>query len=185
MLCHCQCNITFDESVLVIPSDAQTEGELVTQSSQGATQKQDPPAPLPPAAPHIDPLKGFKALDPSEDQPLGRGHQMQKPSAYVWNIVDGAGSSTGHANATVYPKGVPIPTENTALLTLAEMGEDEAGVEGMTHHPFEFSMAAVTHSMGTDPSSLDDACSRKDWPHWDESIKQELDQHANLRTWTL
>jgi hypothetical protein len=39
--------------------------------------------------------------------------------------------------------------------------------------------------VGVDLTSLNNTCSRKDWLQWDMSIKWELDQHANMRTWDL
>jgi hypothetical protein len=184
-------NVTFDESVLVIPSDTQTEGELTTQNSQGAARHDHLPAPralLPPAdppAPRIDPLEGFEAPDPPEEPPQGRGHRARKPSAYIRDIADGAGSSTGRANAPMYPKGLPIPTGNVALAVLEELEEVSAEDERMMCRPLEQSMAAATQSVGIDPVILDDARSREGWPAWDTSIKCELNQHAELRTWDL
>jgi len=70
-----------------------------------------------------------------------------------------------------------MPTKNTALAALAELEDDETSTKGGTQQCFEHSMAAARQSMGADPSSLDDMHSCEDWPQWDISIKQELDQH--------
>ena len=135
-------NVAFDEYVLVVPSDVQTEGELTTQNSQGVAQHNYLPAPqalLPPAAPRIDPpglridpLEGFEVPDTPEEQPQGRGHRARKPSAYIRDIADGAGSSTSRANAPMYPKGLPVPTGNMALAALEGLEEVSAEDEGMT-----------------------------------------------------
>jgi Reverse transcriptase (RNA-dependent DNA polymerase) len=184
-------NIAFDESILVVPSDAQTEGEPTTQTSQGAARHDHLPAPrtlLPPddpPAPQKDPLEGFEAPDPPDEPPQGRGQRVRKPSAYIRDIADGAGSSTGRANAPMYPKGLPIPTGSMALAALEELEEASAEDERVTRRPLEHAMAASTQSVGNDPISLSDARSREDWPLWDASIKRELDQHATLRTWDL
>jgi hypothetical protein len=46
-------------------------------------------------------------------------------------------------------------------------------------------VAAATQDAGDDPTSLNNAQSRDDWPQWDASIKRELGQHATIGTWDL
>ena len=85
-----------------------------------------------------------------------------------------------------YPRGLPMPTDSSALVTFIELEEGTTPeTEGELHHPFEYLMAVAPRNMGLDPTSLSDARSCDDWPQWDVSIKQELDQHATLCTWDL
>ena len=44
---------------------------------------------------------------------------------------------------------------------------------------------ALACNAGADPTNFNDARSHKDWPEWDASINQELEQHVNLSTWDL
>ena len=108
---------------------------------------------------------------------------MRKPSAYVRDITDGTFSSTGHVNVPTYPRGLPMPTENSAMTTLVELEDDPTRTKGETR-PNEPLMALACNA-GANPTNLNDAHSRKDWPEWDASINWELEQHANLRTWDL
>jgi Reverse transcriptase (RNA-dependent DNA polymerase) len=79
-----------------------------------------------------------------------------------------------------------MPSNSSALVTLIELEEGTTiESEGEVHRPFEYSMAAAAHNTGPNPTSLSDARSRDDWPHWDASIQWELDQHTPLRTWDL
>ena len=69
------------------------------------------------------------------------------------------------------------------MATLVELEDDPTRTKGETH-PNEPLMALACNA-GANPTNLNDACSRKDWPEWDASINRELEQHANLRTWDL
>jgi hypothetical protein len=117
--------------------------------------------------PGIDPLDGFEAADPTADMPHGRGHHMCKPSAYVCGIADGTGSSTGRSNAPVYPRGLLMPTGSSSLVALTELAEGTGNTSSDMHRHFEWSMAVAMRDTGGDPTNLNDACSRDDWPQWD------------------
>jgi hypothetical protein len=162
-------NVTFDAQILVTPTDALTEGVPTTQGSQHVSGLQGQPPPPPEPAPAtdpagIDPLEGFEDAVPPADTLQGRGHRTRKPSAYVWGIAEGVGSSTGHPNAPVYPQGLPMPTHSSALVALTELEEGISSAGRGTRRPFEIAMAAAMHTAGSDPISLSDACSRDDWP---------------------
>jgi hypothetical protein len=114
-------NVMFDETVLITPDDTQTEGEPITQNNRRVTPHNQPP-PQPPEAPtaRIDPLDEFESSGPPAEQLQGKGHRVRKLSAYVRGISEGTGSSTGHANAPAYPRGLPMPTESSALAAVVE-----------------------------------------------------------------
>jgi hypothetical protein len=136
---------------------SKTEGEPVTQNSQHVTpHKQPPPQPQAPTG-HIDLLDKFETLGAPAEQLQHRGHQVQKPSAYVCGITEGTGSSTGHVNVPTYPQGLPMPTESSALPTLVELGRNAPGTEGEMYRPFGFSMVAAARDAGVDLTSLNDA----------------------------
>ena len=162
-------NVIFDEPVLVT-MNAQTEGESTTQGSQctsGTPHGQTPPLQIqtPVTDPaHIDPLEGFKTLEPLADPPKGKGYHLCKPSAYMWGISEGTFSSTSHTNAPTYPQGLPMPTDESALMALLDFEESMSKTQGETDCTFKYSMAA-THDMRIDLTNLNNACSHDDWCH--------------------
>jgi hypothetical protein len=162
-----------------------TEGESDIHNSQGVSgtlQGQGPTGLPDPTGPTwIDPLEGFEAADPPVDLPQGRGHRTWKPLAYIQGIADDVGSSMGHANAPAYLRGLPPPTDSSALATLIDLEEaTNAETDGETHLPLRSPAAAEVHDVGDNLTSINNTHSCNDWPQWDASIKQELRQHADV-----
>ena len=58
-----------------------------------------------------------------------------------------------------------MPSNNSALVALTE-SEDEGDLQCSPG----IAMVASKRSAGTDPTNLNDAWSREDWPQWDMSI---------------
>ena len=162
---HCitiERNVMLDAPILVTPDNTLPTTES-NQGISGTACSQPGPAPVIEIM-HTDPLEGFEAVDPT-DQPQGRGHRAWKPSAYICEIADGTFSSTSHANAPTYSRGLPMPSNNSALVTLTE-SEDEGDLQCSPG----IAMEASKCDAGTDPTNLNDAHSCEDWPQWDMSI---------------
>jgi Reverse transcriptase (RNA-dependent DNA polymerase) len=145
--------------------------------------------------PQVDPLEGFEPPDLTEEPQQGHGHRLRKPSAYVHDIAQGQGTSSGCVNAPAYPRGMPIPSQNTS----GDLRET-AAIAALQDHKFtpnsdhddvelkgelvEFALVAAK-STGDNPKNVEEARKPDDWPEWDASIKKELQQHAEVGTWEL
>ena len=104
---------------------------------------------------------------------------MKKPSAYVCDLQQGVGVASTHPSDPPLPCGIQPPSDDhgSATLALAE--------EGNESNTFEFAMAAAVQAVGNDPVNIAQAKQLDDWPDWDKSIQNELDQHEKMRTWEL
>jgi Reverse transcriptase (RNA-dependent DNA polymerase) len=70
------------------------------------------------------------------------------------------------------------------LLTLTDPDVGDVEIEGESPSSLEFA-ATGTGTPGTDTESVKKARKLDNWPAWDASIRQELDQHEKMGTWTL
>ncbi|KAF8590915.1 hypothetical protein K439DRAFT_1328255, partial [Ramaria rubella] len=66
------------------------------------------PTPIPSQNPsHVDLLEDFEVSEPvQESQPQTRSQRQRKPSAYIQDIAEGRGTSTGYGNKPAYPRGL-------------------------------------------------------------------------------
>ncbi|KAF8580255.1 hypothetical protein K439DRAFT_1357503, partial [Ramaria rubella] len=117
-------NVTFDSSVITVPVDVQVKGENRTSSNQYTTSDKanetpsappnnsEPsptsPTPIPSQnSSHVDLLEDFEVSEPvQESQPQTRSQRQRKPSAYIQDITEGRGTSTGYGNEPAYPRGL-------------------------------------------------------------------------------
>ena len=210
-------NLRFEESVTIpltdMPKDDQERNEPTQHSSQDPKRdEEDAPQTedlkmqpqrdsTPPHTPYNDPLEGFEPSDPTcEPQQEGRGHRLRKPSAYVRDIAQGQGTSTGCTDAPAYPKGMQVPPQipgppstgaatsgvrqTLALLALEDPDTEDVKPEGETRSWPD--LAAIgAEERGSDPETIEKARKLDDWPEWDVSIRKELDQHERMGTWIL
>ncbi|KAF8578713.1 hypothetical protein K439DRAFT_1361515, partial [Ramaria rubella] len=109
-----------------------------------------------------------------EPQTQGRGHRIRRLTAYIRDITEGRGSSTGLSRGSALPRGVqpPTPTSNptsstedrpTVMVALTKMeldGElDEEKIWQSNEWPgtFETAMATATADiLGDDPKDVED-----------------------------
>ena len=144
---------------------------------------------------HVNPLTGFEPLAISHKPPLkGQGQRLHKPSAYVRNLAQGKGTSTGHANAPTYPCGIQVPhtTADTAAsamnpepnhFSFTGLGSEAPMIEGEPS-VMHFTMAAAESTLDN-PKSVKHVKQLEDWPKWDKLIRKELDLHDKVGTWEL
>lgn len=210
-------NLQFKESVTVpstnMPKDDQAHDKPTQHSSkdlkrdeEDAPQAEDPETQpqhdsSPPHMPYNDPLEGFEPPGPThESQQEGCGHRLWKPSAYVRDIAQGQGMSTGRTDAPAYPKGMQIPSQipgppstsaaasgmcqTLALLALEDPDTEDVEPEGEMRPWLDFA-AIGTEERGSNPETIEKARKLGDWPKWDALIRKELDQHERMGTWIL
>ncbi|KAF8572844.1 hypothetical protein K439DRAFT_1377316, partial [Ramaria rubella] len=128
--------------------------------------------------PRADPLAEFEA-EP-EPQTQGRGQRVRRPTAYIRDIAEGQGSSTGLPRGPSLPRGIQTPTSTTDSSTVPQ---DSDQTRSQT---FETAMATgVADIIGDDPTSIEDAKKCSDWRYWDVSVKKELKQLDDNGTWDL
>src|SRR5882724_11504506 len=107
--------------------------------------------------PCMDP-EGFEQPGTApEFESLSWGLRQCKVSAYVQDITEGKGSSSGLLGAPLYPKGIPIPMPRDSAALSMSLSPDADPESDVTPEPlpFEFAMAAAVHTLSDDPQSVD------------------------------
>lgn len=213
-----ECNLLLDDSVTVTPGDVmgentrasaesnqhdaqdQRRGERDSHQAQDSTVQPQCDT-NPPHVPHNDPLEGFEPPDNAQEpQREGQGQRLRKPSAYVRDIIQGQGTSSGCTNAPVYPIGVQLPSQPPnlppthtatlaiqqvfAMVALEDPDSENIDHEGETHLLAELA-ATAARTVRNDPESVEKVRKLNDWPEWDISIRWELNQCEKMGTWTL
>jgi len=114
--------------------------------------------------------------------PLRRSSRLRVESAYIKSLRDGTGTTDGH-NSNL-PRGMrPVPEESNLAVELGMVGEcgeideDDEEVFAM--------IAGVAAIEGSDPTTVQEARARTDWPKWEEAIDKELVALRDARTWSI
>ena len=121
---------------------------------------------------HLGP--NFKTPDPQP--PPRRSTRQRFESEYFKRLREGEGMTDGRRSKDTTP---------TAALTEV-LHEGRSQGESPDDVIVVYAMVAkVSEAEGLDPSTIDEACARPDWPKWDEAISKELTSLEAARTWDV
>ena len=194
-------SIKFDDDDILIPSALPLEGEnrnIDRQSSSSplnsisspVPHNSDDTTPSVPAEPaetsdfNISPSSRSDYLGAdfnrtTDELSTARTQRIRKPSNYVKSLQDGTFTTGARRNQPLLPTGLQTAGDAEANTGAVGIDEDFVGLGSV-----EFAMAgAVAEAEALEPMSLEEARRRKDWPHWDEAIKAELDALKKAGTW--
>ena len=168
----------------VIPLTASMQGEQKVVDDQHASHQIANNIPEPPnndvqadntpvsSNDHLGP--NFETPDPQP--PPHRSTRQCFESEYFKWLHEGEGTTDGRRLKEIPP---------TAALSKVLHGGRSEGESPDDNDVVYAMVARVREAEGLDPSTIDEARTRPDWPKWDEVISKELASLAAVRTWDV
>ena len=119
----------------------------------------------------------FESPDPQPT--LRRSTRQRFESEYFRRLREGEGTTDGRTGDT--------QTRETAKTALTDVFEGRPGTEAPPDDDdVVYAMvASVGRAEGLDPSTIEEARVRSDWPKWEDTISKELASLEAARTWDV
>ena len=161
-------------------ASAPIEGEQVPRvepvpevpEREEADQHAEPTSKMTANAP-VDHLASSNFESPDPQPQLRRSSRQRFELEYFRRLREGQGTVNGRK-----------PKETAALTEVLHGGTNEG--ESPDDNDIVYAMVArVSKAEGLDPSTIDEARARPDWPKWDEAISKELASLEAARTWDV